>query len=168
MRAAVLSRHDLDGLTLQETAEPTPGEGEVLVRVDTVGVNQLDLNVIAGIGPGAQAQLPRILGIDPAGEIVAVGAGVDRRRIGQAVVVKPNIACGTCAHCLAGDEANCPKQTVIGCTATVVRRSSSPSPLSTRSIATDSTPRRRRRWCTAPRSSSTPPAPSRSPPTTGC
>ncbi|MFF1539674.1 alcohol dehydrogenase catalytic domain-containing protein [Microbacterium sp. NPDC058269] len=114
MRAAVLSRHDLDGLTVTETDVPTPGAGEVLVRVETVGVNQLDLNVIAGIGPGAQAQLPRILGIDPAGEIVAVGAGVDRGRIGQTVVVKPNIACGQCAHCEAGDEADCPKQTVVG------------------------------------------------------
>lgn len=114
MRAAVLSRHDLDGLTVAETAVPTPGTGEVLVRVDTVGVNQLDLNVIAGTGPGAQAQLPRILGIDPAGEIVAVGAGVDPERVGQAVVVKPNIACGVCAHCQAGDEADCPRQTVVG------------------------------------------------------
>ena len=114
MRAAVLSRHDLDGLTLAETAVPEPGAGEVLVRVETVGVNQLDLNVIAGIGPGAQAQLPRILGIDPAGEIVGVGTGVDQGRIGRTVVVKPNIACGQCAHCEAGDEADCPKQTVVG------------------------------------------------------
>ncbi|MFK3677412.1 alcohol dehydrogenase catalytic domain-containing protein [Microbacterium sp. NPDC090218] len=114
MRAAVLSRHDLDGLTVAETDAPVPGAGEVLVRVDTVGVNQLDLNVVAGIGPGAQAQLPRILGIDPAGEIVAAGAGVDPKRIGQTVVVKPNIACGRCAHCQAGDEADCPNQTVVG------------------------------------------------------
>ncbi|WP_337002079.1 MULTISPECIES: alcohol dehydrogenase catalytic domain-containing protein [unclassified Microbacterium] len=114
MRAAVLSRHDLDGLTVAETAAPAPGPGEVLVRVDTVGVNQLDLNVIAGIGPGAQARLPRILGIDPAGEIVAVGAGVDQERLGQQVVVKPNIACGSCAYCEAGDEADCPRQTVVG------------------------------------------------------
>ncbi|WP_226533964.1 alcohol dehydrogenase catalytic domain-containing protein [Microbacterium paraoxydans] len=114
MRAAVLSRHDLDGLSVADTAAPTPGAGDVLVRVDTVGVNQLDLNVIAGTGPGAQAQLPRILGIDPAGEIVGVGAEVDPTRIGQAVVVKPNIACGLCAHCQAGDEADCPRQTVVG------------------------------------------------------
>lgn len=114
MRAAVLSRHDLGGLTVAETVVPTPGIGDVLVRVDTVGVNQLDLNVIAGTGPGAQAQLPRILGIDPAGEIVAVGADVDPQRLGQAVVVKPNIACNVCAHCQAGDEADCPRQTVVG------------------------------------------------------
>lgn len=114
MRAAVLSRHDLDGLTVEETAAPLPETGEVLVRVDTVGVNQLDLNVIAGVGPGTQARLPRILGMDPAGEIVAVGSGVSPTRVGQAVVVKPNIACGTCPRCLAGDEADCPAQTVVG------------------------------------------------------
>ncbi len=114
MRAAVLSRHDLDGLTVEETAAPVPGAGEVLVRVDTVGVNQLDLNVVAGVGPGAQARLPRILGMDPAGEIVATGSGVASTRVGQAVVVKPNIACGVCARCVAGDEADCPAQTVVG------------------------------------------------------
>ncbi|WEK61376.1 MAG: alcohol dehydrogenase catalytic domain-containing protein [Candidatus Microbacterium colombiense] len=114
MRAAVLTRHDLGGLAVAETAVPTPGDGEVLLRVDTVGINQLDLNVIAGVGPGAQAQLPRILGLDPAGEIVAVGSGVEQARVGQAVVVKPNVACGACARCLAGDEADCPAQTVVG------------------------------------------------------
>lgn len=114
MRAAVLSRHDLDGLTVEDTAAPVPGAGEVLVRVDTVGVNQLDVNVIAGIGPGAQARLPRILGLDPAGEIVAVGTGVPMSRLGGRIVVKPNIPCGACPRCLAGEEADCPAQTVIG------------------------------------------------------
>ncbi len=114
MRAAVLSRHDLDGLTVEETAAPVPAAGEVLVRVETVGVNQLDLNVIAGVGPGASARLPRILGMDPAGEIVAVGSDVSASRVGQKVVVKPNIACGSCPRCGAGDEADCPAQTVVG------------------------------------------------------
>lgn len=114
MRAAVLSRHDLDGLSVSQVAAPTAEAGEVLVRVETVGVNQLDLNVIAGVGPGAHAPLPRILGIDPAGEIVAVGPGVDTGRIGQRIVVKPNIPCGTCSRCLSGDEADCPQQTVVG------------------------------------------------------
>ncbi|MFD6816235.1 alcohol dehydrogenase catalytic domain-containing protein [Microbacterium sp. NPDC060132] len=114
MRAAVLSSHDLDGLTVTESAVPSAAPGEVLIRVETVGINQLDLNVIAGVGPGAHARLPRILGIDPAGQIVAVGSGVDPARLGQAVVVKPNIACGTCPRCREGDEADCPSQTVVG------------------------------------------------------
>ncbi|MCD5345698.1 alcohol dehydrogenase catalytic domain-containing protein [Agromyces sp. S2-1-8] len=114
MRAAVLSAHGLDGLAVAERGAPGLAAGEVLVRVETVGVNQLDLNVIAGVGPGVAAKLPRVLGIDPAGEIVAVGDGVDPARLGEAVVVKPNIACGGCPACARGREADCPAQVVVG------------------------------------------------------
>ncbi|MFF2495377.1 alcohol dehydrogenase catalytic domain-containing protein [Agromyces sp. NPDC058064] len=114
MRAAVLSSHGVDGLAVVEHPEPSPAAGEVLVRVETVGVNQLDLNVIAGRGPGAAAKLPRVLGLDAAGVVVAVGAGVDRDRLGEPVVVKPNIACGACPACARRREADCPAQTVVG------------------------------------------------------
>ncbi|GAA2033935.1 zinc-binding dehydrogenase [Agromyces tropicus] len=114
MRAALLQAHGLDGLTVAQVDEPAPGAGEVRIRVETVGVNQLDLNVIAGRGPGAAAKLPRVLGIDPAGTIVAVGPGVDADRIGRRVVVKPNIPCGRCADCRSGREARCPAQSVVG------------------------------------------------------
>lgn len=114
MRAAVLSSHGIDGLAVAVRPDPTPAPGEVLVRVETVGVNQLDLNVIAGRGPGTAAKLPRVLGLDPAGVVVAVGDGVDPVRLGEAVVVKPNIACGACAACSRGREADCPAQTVVG------------------------------------------------------
>lgn len=114
MRAAVLSGHDLRGLAVTRVESPQPGPGEVAVRVETVGVNQLDLNVIAGIGPGARASLPRVLGIDPSGVIVAVGDGVDSMRVGEPVAVKPNIPCGSCAACAIGAEEDCPRQTVVG------------------------------------------------------
>ncbi|MGB4136571.1 MAG: alcohol dehydrogenase catalytic domain-containing protein, partial [Microbacterium sp.] len=108
MRAAVLTGHDLRELIVRDVAEPVPGPGEVAVRVETVGVNQLDLNVIAGVGPGAHAALPRVPGIDPAGRVVAVGPGVDHGRIGEPVVVKPNIPCGSCVFCVGGHEEDCP------------------------------------------------------------
>ncbi|WP_022888890.1 alcohol dehydrogenase catalytic domain-containing protein [Agromyces italicus] len=114
MRAAVLSSHGLDGISVIERDEPRPAPGEVLVRVETVGVNQLDLNVIAGRGPGTAARLPRVLGLDPAGIVVALGDGVDPARLDEAVVVKPNIACGACAACAQEREADCPAQTVVG------------------------------------------------------
>ena len=114
MRAALLTAHGPGGLAAADANAPVAAAGEVLVRVETVGVNQLDRNVMAGRGPGAAARLPRILGLDPAGVIVAVGDGVDRARIGEHVVVKPNIPCGRCARCLAGNEADCPAQTVVG------------------------------------------------------
>lgn len=114
MRAAVLTAHGLDALDVVDVEAPVAGAGEVLVRVETVGVNQLDLNVIAGRGPGTAARLPRVLGLDPAGVVVAVGDGVPASRIGEAVVVKPNIPCGACAFCRRGREADCPAQTVVG------------------------------------------------------
>ncbi|WP_022892835.1 alcohol dehydrogenase catalytic domain-containing protein [Agromyces subbeticus] len=115
MRAALLTSHGLDGLSVVDDLDrPVPAAGEVLVRVQTVGVNQLDLNVIAGLGPGAAARLPRVLGLDPAGVIEAVGSGVSPARVGEAVVVKPNIPCGSCAACAAAREADCAAQTVVG------------------------------------------------------
>ena len=114
MRAAVLTSHGLDGLAVAAASEPRPAAGEVAIRVENVGVNQLDLNVIAGRGPGASAKLPRVLGLDPAGIVISVGEGVDPARVGEHVVVKPNISCGECPRCRAGREADCPAQTVVG------------------------------------------------------
>ncbi|MFF2372328.1 alcohol dehydrogenase catalytic domain-containing protein [Agromyces sp. NPDC058110] len=114
MRAAQLRVNGLDGLRVAEAPRPVPGPGEVLLAVEAVGLNQLDLNVIAGLGPGRAARLPRVLGLDPAGVVVEVGEGVDRSRLGQAVVAKPNIPCGDCSACARGHEADCPAQTVLG------------------------------------------------------
>lgn len=114
MLAAQLHQNGLDGLTVGSSAPPSLAPGDVLVRVVTVGVNQLDLNVISGIGPGAAAQLPRTLGIDPAGVIIGQGAAVPGDRIGERVVVKPNIPCGECDRCARGTEGDCPRQSIIG------------------------------------------------------
>ncbi|KQM80964.1 alcohol dehydrogenase catalytic domain-containing protein [Agromyces sp. Leaf222] len=114
MRAAQLQASGLEGLRVGDIARPVPGSGEVLIAVEAVSLNQLDLNVIAGLGPGRAARLPRVLGLDPAGIIVELGEGVDARRLGQAVVVKPNIPCGDCARCAMGHEADCPAQSVLG------------------------------------------------------
>lgn len=114
MRAALLTAHELRSLAVTDIAVPEPAADEVLLHVETVGVNQLDLNVIAGVGPGARAALPRVLGIDPAGTIVAVGAGVDPARVGEAVAVKPNIPCGECDLCAIGAEEDCSNQKVVG------------------------------------------------------
>ncbi|WP_159618667.1 alcohol dehydrogenase catalytic domain-containing protein [Ruania rhizosphaerae] len=111
MRAAVMTD---DGVRVGDVAAPAPAAGEVLLRVETVGVNQLDLNVIAGAGPGAAARLPRTLGLDPAGTVAAVGAGVDANLIGSEVVAKPNIPCGHCRWCGEHRESECPAQEVLG------------------------------------------------------
>jgi NADPH:quinone reductase-like Zn-dependent oxidoreductase len=60
-------------------------------------------------------QMPHIGGIDPAGEIVGLGADVDMFAIGDRVAVYPVIACGECDFCQAGDgETYCRSSRVFG------------------------------------------------------
>ena len=73
-----------DVLTLGEVEAPTPGPGEVCVRIAASGVNPSDVKQRSGRrGPmAADRQIPHS---DGAGEIVSVGAGVDAARIGERV-----------------------------------------------------------------------------------
>ncbi len=90
MKAVVM--HEFGGpevLRVEEVPTPVPGPGEVLVKVHAVSVNRtLDLVVRAGTYAVTVA-LPHILGVDPSGEIVALGEGVVDRRVGQRVVALP-------------------------------------------------------------------------------
>lgn len=74
-----------DVLHFGEVETPTPGAGEVLVRVHASGVNPSDVKLRSGARPGGMP-FPRIIPhSDGAGEIVAVGTGVDPARIGARV-----------------------------------------------------------------------------------
>ena len=64
---------------------PSPGPGEVLVRIKGSGVNPLDTKIRAGAARHAKHSLPAILGIDLAGTVEALGPGVDGFRLGEAV-----------------------------------------------------------------------------------
>ncbi|MGB0507912.1 MAG: NADPH:quinone reductase [Pikeienuella sp.] len=73
-------------LTIGETSDPTPNAGEVVVRVRATGINPSDVKLRAGARPGSVMEWPRVIPhSDGAGEIVEVGASVDRARIGQRV-----------------------------------------------------------------------------------
>ncbi|MFJ3878527.1 NADP-dependent oxidoreductase [Streptomyces sp. NPDC090077] len=85
MRAAVV--HAFGGperVELAEVAVPEPGAGQVRIRVRAAGVNPVDGAVRAGVFGGAGQRLG--LGWDVAGEIDAVGAGVDGWTEGRRVV----------------------------------------------------------------------------------
>lgn len=75
-----------DVLVHGDLADPMPGAGEVLVRVLASGVNPSDVKLRAGARPGAVMAFPRIIPhSDGAGEVVAVGDGVDPGRVGERV-----------------------------------------------------------------------------------
>lgn len=73
----------LDGLQLVELPEPQPGAGEVLVRVRATSLNYRDTAIVSGGYP--IRPLPLIPLSDGAGDVVALGAGVTRVKVGDRV-----------------------------------------------------------------------------------
>jgi NADPH:quinone reductase len=101
-------------LRLEEVPTPTPGSGEILIKVYSVSVNRtLDLIVRQG-GYPVKVQLPHVLGVDPAGIVAELGAGVDHLKAGDRVAVLSFIACRKCRYCLKSEEANCLNSRHIG------------------------------------------------------
>jgi L-iditol 2-dehydrogenase len=108
MRAAVLrAPHQID---LEERPVPGPGPGEVLVRVRSVGLCGSDVHYYehGRIGDHVVRE-PLVLGHEPSGEVVGLGDGVSRHRLGQRVSIEPGVPCFTCAQCLAGRYNLCPR-----------------------------------------------------------
>ncbi|MGR3628247.1 MAG: NADPH:quinone oxidoreductase family protein [Sulfitobacter sp.] len=83
MRAMQVTTYD-EPLTLQELEMPMPGQGEVLIQVDTCGLNFGDLLIIKGTYQ-EKPPLPFTLGMEMAGTITALGEGVDGLKVGQRV-----------------------------------------------------------------------------------
>ena len=78
-------------LRYEDVPEPSPGPGEVLVRLRAASLNHLDVWVRKGL---PSVPKPRILGADGAGTVEALGAGVDGFRPGDRVVLNPGLEHG--------------------------------------------------------------------------
>lgn len=109
MRAAVARRLGTS-LTLEELPIPSPGPGEVLVRIRASGVCHTDLHAVQGDWP-VKPNLPFIPGHEGAGVVAEVGAGVTHLRAGDAVgIAWLHDACGRCEYCISGWETLCERQ----------------------------------------------------------
>jgi NADPH:quinone reductase-like Zn-dependent oxidoreductase len=117
MKAAIFyKRGDLDVLQYKEVPDPQLAAGEVLVRVRACGVNHLDIYTREG-SHGVKAPLPHIGGLEPSGEVAAIGAGVYDFKLGERVLVGAFTSDGTCEFCLAGHDNLCVNRNIIGVTA---------------------------------------------------
>src|SRR5437762_3536944 len=87
-------------------APPPPEAGQVQVRVKAVGLNHLDLWGWRGMA-FAKRKLPVVVGVEAAGEIAAVGAGVTAFKPGDPVVMYGALTCGTCKACREGRDNLC-------------------------------------------------------------
>jgi len=114
MRAVVIREHGGPGvLRLEETADPVPGAGEVLVRVKACALNHLDVWTRKG-QVGRPVPFPHILGNDIAGEVAALGSVLDGISVGQRVMLSPGTSCGRCRACLGGEDNFCRRYRVLG------------------------------------------------------
>jgi (R,R)-butanediol dehydrogenase / meso-butanediol dehydrogenase / diacetyl reductase len=113
MKAAVV-REAGQPLSIETVPDPAPIRGEVVIKVARCGVCGSDLERTAP-GIGALAYTPgEVLGHEFSGEVVALGPGVDRVKIGDRVAPLPITGCGVCANCLTGQPLWCPNMRTAG------------------------------------------------------
>ena len=84
MRVWQISSFGIDSLELVDRPTPTPGPGEVLVKIHAVSLNYRDLMMVKGLY-NPKLKLPRIPCSDGAGEVAAVGGGVTKWKKGDRV-----------------------------------------------------------------------------------
>jgi alcohol dehydrogenase, propanol-preferring len=97
-------------LMLSDVSMPSPGPGEILVKVAACGVCHTDIHAVDGDWP-VKPKLPFIPGHEVVGHVAALGQGVTTFREGDAVgVAWLHDACGACEYCGTGWETLCSSQ----------------------------------------------------------
>jgi acryloyl-coenzyme A reductase len=110
MQAIVLRAFGAPGNLRPETVpDPTPGPGEVLLRVEACGVCYHD--VINRRGNLPRTSVPAILGHEAAGEVIALGPGVEGWTVGDRAATLQRLSCGDCTHCHAERNSLCKNDT---------------------------------------------------------
>src|SRR2546422_2853981 len=100
MRAAMYYAND--DVRIVDIPKPRIGPGEILVKVRSSGICGSDV-----MEWYRRPKAPLVLGHEIAAEVVEVGAGVDRVKVGDRVFVSHHVPCGQCRYCLAGHETVC-------------------------------------------------------------
>jgi len=100
MRVAMYyNNHDV---RLEEMSAPQIGPGELLVRVEACGICGSDV-----MEWYRRNRVPLVLGHEIGGQIVAVGDGVERYKVGDRVSAAHHVPCNTCHYCLSGHHTVC-------------------------------------------------------------
>ncbi|MGH7274539.1 MAG: alcohol dehydrogenase catalytic domain-containing protein, partial [Nitrospiria bacterium] len=87
---------------VEEMPRPEFGPGELLVRVNASGICGSDL-----MEWYRADRVPLVLGHEIAGEVVAVGEGVERYKVGDRISACHHVPCNTCHYCLKGHPTVC-------------------------------------------------------------
>jgi NADPH:quinone reductase-like Zn-dependent oxidoreductase len=95
-----------DVLRVEEIDDPTPGPGEVSIRIRASALNHLDVDVREGVSR-FPINLPHTLGIEVAGDVDEVGPDVEGWQPGDRVNPFIMATCGECGYCRTGRESLC-------------------------------------------------------------
>jgi alcohol dehydrogenase, propanol-preferring len=118
MKAALLERFG-EPLTLAQIAQPVPGPGQILVRVEACGLCHSDLHLARGEWEGFKPRMPMplVLGHEVAGRVAGRGSAVQRLKEGDAVgVAWFHYTCGSCDYCRRDLEVFCDQSQITGVT----------------------------------------------------
>ena len=110
MKALLLSKYKR--LEIADLPEPTPGPGEVLVRVAACGICGSDVHGYDG--SSGRRIPPIVMGHEAAGTVAAIGSGVTGLAVGDRVTFDSTIYCGTCGYCRRGEVNLCDHRQVLG------------------------------------------------------
>ena len=88
MKALIL-QNPKEPISCQESPQPRPIKGQVVVKIHAAAINHRDVYITQGLYPGVVT--PIILGSDGVGEIVELGEGVEASWLNQLVVLNPSI-----------------------------------------------------------------------------
>ena len=110
MRAALLV--EPGRIVVDDVPQPEPGPDDVLIAVGGVGLCGSDLSLFRGTW--TPPSYPWIQGHEGFGMIEAVGGRVSTSRVGETVVLEPNIVCGTCTQCRRGWTSACLGRQSVG------------------------------------------------------
>jgi NADPH:quinone reductase-like Zn-dependent oxidoreductase len=114
MKAILIHQHGgPEALQYGDFPTPSPGPGQVLVRLRAAALNRLDIWVREG-WPGIRLEYPHIPGADGAGFVEALGPGVRGWQPGDRVVINSNLSCGECDYCRAGWDNRCRSWQLLG------------------------------------------------------
>ena len=99
MKAVVIHRHGgPEELVYEDIETPAVGPEDVLINLETVGLNHFDLDVCDGISGYLSLDMPHILGVEGAGTVAEVGSAVTAFRPGDRVMPFLTFTSGLCRH----------------------------------------------------------------------
>lgn len=112
MRAAAF--YGKNDLRIEEIKTPTPGKGQVVVKVMACGICGTDVHIFHGDEGVGETPTGTVIGHEFAGQVEAVGEGVANVKPGDRVCVDPNVLCNECYYCLSSIGHFCESMTGIG------------------------------------------------------